>query len=98
MTPYQALVKQRDIELQAQKLARQKQQDRDAVLQQMRAENPARVESYMQQQLQQQDIALQEKDLKLEAVTRERDEYKLAFDAIMQKRFRNQSERYTDAG
>lgn len=89
-----ALIKERDIELQAQKLAGQKQQDRDAVLQQMRAEDPASVEPYMEKELQQQDAALQQKDLQLEAITQERDEYKLAYNELIKKRFRNQSERY----
>jgi hypothetical protein len=89
-----ALIKERDIELQAQKLAGQKQQDRDAVLLQMRVEDPASVEPYMEKELQQQDAALQQKDLQLEAITQERDEYKLAYNELIKKRFRNQSERY----
>lgn len=89
-----ALVKERDMALKAQKLAQQKQQDRDAVLQQIRANDPARVEPYMQQELRKQDVDLQEKELQLEEVTRERDEYKLAYNELIQKRFRSKSERY----
>jgi len=88
------LLDQRDIELQAWKLARAKQEQRDAVLQKLRSEDPSGVEPYMHNELQQQDAALQEKDLQLEAMTRERDEYKLAFNKLMASRFRHQSERY----
>jgi hypothetical protein len=48
------------------------------------------------EQLRQQDMALQRKDQKIEALTQERDEYKLAFNKLMQQRFRNRSERYID--
>ena len=47
-------------------------------------------------QLRQQDVALQTKDLTIKELTQERDEYKLAFDKLMQQRFRNRSERYID--
>jgi transposase len=46
--------------------------------------------------LRQQDMALQTKDQTIEALTRERDEYKLAFDKLLQQRFRHRSERYLD--
>jgi len=46
--------------------------------------------------LRQQDIALQTKDQKIEHLSQERDEYKLAYDKLMQQRFRNRSERYID--
>lgn len=46
------------------------------------------------QQLRQQDIALQTKDKTIEQLAQERDEYKLAFNKLMQDRFRNRSERY----
>jgi len=48
------------------------------------------------EQLRQQDIAIQTKDKTIEQLTQERDEYKLAFDKLMQQRFRNRSERYID--
>jgi transposase len=44
--------------------------------------------------LREQDIALQTKDQAIEQLTRERDEYKLAWNQLMQQRFRNRSERY----
>ena len=47
-------------------------------------------------QLRQQDVGLQTKDLTIKELTQERDEYKLAFDKLMQQRFRNRSERYID--
>jgi transposase len=48
------------------------------------------------EQLREQDIAIQTKDQKIEQLTQERDDYKLAYDKLMQKRFRNRSERYID--
>ena len=48
------------------------------------------------ERLRQQDIAIQTKDLTIEQLTQERDEYKLAFDKLTQQRFRNRSERYID--
>ncbi len=46
------------------------------------------------EQLRQQDIAIQTKDLTIGQLTQERDDYKLAYDKLMQQRFRNRSERY----
>ena len=88
------VTRRRELERKAAELARQMQQERDAVLQRLRAEDPASVEAYLRQQWQQQDVALQEKESQLEVITRERDEYKLAYNELIQKRFRNQSERY----
>ena len=48
------------------------------------------------EQLRQNDIALQTKDQLIAALTRERDEYRLAYDRLMHERFRNRSERYID--
>lgn len=48
------------------------------------------------EQLRQQDISLQLKDQAIAKLEQERDEYKLAFDKLMQQRFRNRSERYLD--
>lgn len=48
------------------------------------------------EQLRQQDIALQLKDQAIAKLEQERDEYKLAFDRLMQQRFRNRSERYLE--
>jgi transposase len=48
------------------------------------------------EQLRQQDISLQEKDQKINDLTQERDEYKLAYDKLMERRFRNRSERYIE--
>lgn len=48
------------------------------------------------EQLRQQDIALQTKDQTIEELEQERDEYKLAYDKLLQQRFRNRSERYID--
>jgi hypothetical protein len=45
-------------------------------------------------QLRQQDIALQLNEQTILELTQERDEYKLAYDRLMQQRFRNRSERY----
>ncbi|MGI9427332.1 MAG: IS66 family transposase [Bythopirellula sp.] len=59
------------------------------------ATKDAELES-QREQLRQQDIAIQTKDLTIEQLTQERDEYKLAFDKLMQQRFRNRSERYID--
>jgi transposase len=56
-------------------------------------------ESELQQQrgrLREQDIALQTKDLLIDQLTRERDEFKLAFNKLLEQRFRNRSERYID--
>jgi transposase len=47
-------------------------------------------------QLRQQDIELQTKDQTILQLEQERDEYKLAFDKLMQQRFRHRSERYID--
>lgn len=48
------------------------------------------------EQLRQQDIALQEKDQTIAKLEQERDEYKLAFEKLIEQRFRNRSERYLD--
>jgi len=48
------------------------------------------------EQLRQQDMELQIKDQKITQLEQERDEYRLAFDKLMQQRFRNCSERYID--
>jgi transposase len=45
-------------------------------------------------QLREQDMALQTKDHTIERLAQERDEYKLAYDQLLQQRFRNRSERY----
>ena len=45
-------------------------------------------------QLRQQDITLQLNEQTILELTQERDEYKLAYDRLMQQRFRNRSERY----
>lgn len=42
------------------------------------------------------DIALQTKDQTIEQLAQERDEYKLAYNKLLQQRFRNRSERYID--
>lgn len=47
-------------------------------------------------QLREQDIQLQLNEQKITELTQERDEYKLAFDKLLQQRFRNRSERYID--
>lgn len=47
-------------------------------------------------QLRQQDMALQLKAQAIAELEQERDEYKLAFNKLMQQRFRNRSERYLD--
>ncbi len=47
-------------------------------------------------QLRRQDIAIQTKDQTIEQLEQERDEYKLAFDKLLEQRFRNRSERYID--
>ena len=65
--------------------------DRDTELQAKGSE----LES-QREQLRQQDIALQTKDQTIEQLTQERDEYKLAFDKLVQQRFRNRSERYLE--
>lgn len=59
-------------------------QTKDAQLQQHR------------EQLREQDMALQTKDLKIEELERERDDYKLAYNELMLRRFGNRSERYID--
>jgi transposase len=46
--------------------------------------------------LRQLDIDLQSKDEKISQLEQERDEYRLAFNKLMQQRFRNRSERYID--
>jgi transposase len=46
------------------------------------------------QQLRHNDMALQTKDQAIAELTRERDDYRLAFNRLMQQRFRNRSERY----
>lgn len=48
------------------------------------------------EQLRQQDIALQLNKQTIAGLEQERDEYKLAFDKLMQQRFRNRSERYLE--
>lgn len=48
------------------------------------------------EQLRQQDIAMQLKDQTIAQLQQERDEYKLAFDKLMEQRFRNRSERYLE--
>lgn len=47
-------------------------------------------------QLRQQDIDLQTKDQTIEQLRQERDDYKLAYDKLVQQRFRNRSERYLE--
>jgi len=47
-------------------------------------------------QLRQQDIAIQTRDKTIKQLAQERDDYKLAYDKLMQQRFRNRSERYLD--
>ena len=47
-------------------------------------------------QLQEQDAKQQEQDAKLERISRERDEFKLAWEELLRRRFRNHSERYLD--
>lgn len=47
-------------------------------------------------QLRQQDMALQLNKRTIAGLEQERDEYKLAFDKLMQQRFRNRSERYLE--
>ena len=73
-------------------------QTKDTELQTKEAELQAKgseLES-QREQLRQQDIALQTKDQTIEQLTQERDEYKLAFDKLVQQRFRNRSERYLE--
>jgi len=48
------------------------------------------------EQLRQQDMALQLNKQAIAQLEQERDEYKLAFDKLMQQRFRNRSERYLE--
>jgi transposase len=89
MTHPESLPKPQLLEL----LAQQTQviADKDATLKSKDAE----LES-QREQLRQQDMALQTKDQTIEQLEQERDEYKLAFDKLMQQRFRNRSERYID--
>ena len=47
-------------------------------------------------QLREQDIAIQTKELTIKELTQERDDYKLAYDKLIQQRFRHRSERYID--
>jgi len=46
--------------------------------------------------MREQDMALQIKDQAIEQLQQERDEYKLAFNKLLEKRFRNRSERYIE--
>jgi transposase len=62
---------------------------------QQHREKDAEVAS-QREQLRQQDMALQLNDQTIAQLEQERDEYKLAFDRLMQQRFRNRSERYLD--
>ena len=48
------------------------------------------------EKMREQDMALQLKDQTIQELEQERDEYKLAFDKLMEQRFRNRSERYID--
>jgi len=48
------------------------------------------------QKLREQDIALQSKAQTIQQLTEERDEYKLAYNKLLQRAFRNRSERYID--
>jgi transposase len=73
------------------KLLEQVEQQHSVALENSQAELESR-----RQQLRQQDIELQTKDQKIAQLKQERDEYKLAFDKLMQQRFRNRSERYID--
>ncbi len=61
-----------------------------------KARTRRRDDDAQREQLRQQDIALQTKDQTIAQLEQERDEYKLAFDKLMQQRFRNRSERYLD--
>jgi transposase len=89
MTHLASLPKPQLLELLAQQT--QTLADRDTELQAKGSE----LES-QREQLRQQDIALQTKDQTIEQLTQERDEYKLAFDKLVQQRFRNRSERYLE--
>jgi transposase len=89
MTHLASLPKPQLLELLAQQT--QTLADRDTELQTKGSE----LES-QREQLRQQDIALQTKDQTIEQLTQERDEYKLAFDKLVQQRFRNRSERYLE--
>jgi transposase len=96
MTHLASLPKPQLLELLAQQT--QTLADRDTELQAKEAELQAKgseLES-QREQLRQQDIALQTKDQTIEQLTQERDEYKLAFDKLVQQRFRNRSERYLE--
>lgn len=48
------------------------------------------------EKLREQDMALQLKDQTIERLEQERDEYKLAFNKLLEQRFRHRSERYID--
>ena len=48
------------------------------------------------ERLREQDIKLQLNEQTITELTQQRDEYKLAFDKLLQQRFRNRSERYID--
>ena len=88
MTHLASLPKPQLLELLAQQT--QTLADRDAELQTKDAElqtKDSELES-QREQLRQQDIALQTKDQTIEQLTQERDEYKLAFDKLVQQRFR----------
>jgi Skp family chaperone for outer membrane proteins len=96
MTHLASLPKPQLLELLAQQT--QTLADRDTELQAKKAELQSKgseLES-QREQLRQQDIALQTKDQTIEQLTQERDEYKLAFDKLVQQRFRNRSERYLE--
>ena len=96
MTHLASLPKPQLLELLAQQT--QTLADRDIELQTKEAELQAKgseLES-QREQLRRQDIALQTKDQTIEQLTKERDEYKLAFDKLVQQRFRNRSERYLE--
>jgi len=96
MTHLASLPKPQLLELLAQQT--QTLADRDTELQTKEAElqtKGSELES-QREQLRQQDIALQTKDQTIEQLTQERDEYKLAFDKLVQQRFRNRSERYLE--
>ena len=69
----------------------QQLQTREAELQARDAQLAAQRE-----RLREQDIALQTKDQRITQLSEERDHYKLAYDQLMLRRFRNRSERYID--
>ena len=78
---HQQQLREQDLELQTHQ---QQLRERDVELETFR------------QQLRDQDIALQTKDQTIEQLTQERDEYKLAWNRLMQSRFGNRSERYIE--